>query len=91
MPRRCYAILLSIVIVALAIVVLSIVGKDRYYIDRYSSGLLVCGALNFSLTLLMLLKRMYRLMQFEFDQHKFTNRAAYNLSSHWVIALVRGA
>ncbi len=68
-----FAILLAMAIVGASVIVLSIAGKDQYYINRWGSMVLVLGVLNFALTLVMLLKRMYKLMQFEFDQHKFTN------------------
>lgn len=68
-----FSILLSIAIVAVSVVAQSMAGQNQYYIDRYASGILVIGTINFSLTLVMLLKRMYKLMQFEFDIHKFTN------------------
>jgi hypothetical protein len=70
-----FAILVSVLIVIIAVVSLSMLEDDKRPIPLGATFILLFGALNFALTLFMLLKRMYALMQNEFDRHK-TNRAA---------------
>ena len=70
-----FAILVALVLVAVAIVALVRTGRDDEPVRRPEVFILAAGSCNFLLTLLMVLRRMYALLQNEFDRHKL-NRAA---------------
>ena len=70
-----FAILVALVLVAVAIIALVRTGKDDEPVHVPEMFVLVAGSVNFVLTLLMVLRRMYALLLNEFDRHKL-NRAA---------------
>lgn len=69
-----YAILVAIALVAVGLIALARAGVDAS-IPPVECFLLAAGSVNFLLTLLMVLRRMYLLLQNEFDRHKI-DRAA---------------
>jgi len=69
-----YTILLSVALVALAIITLTLLRKTEDPIGPVETFFLVAGSTNFVLTLLMVLKRMYALVLNEFDRHKLIGR-----------------
>lgn len=69
-----FAVLSSIVIVAVAIFALA--STEGAWIPRAATFLLLCGSLNFSLTLLMVLRRMYFLLLNDLERHKINDRVA---------------
>jgi hypothetical protein len=70
-----FAILISVVIVTIAICGLAAVPANTDQISMTMSTVLLWGAVNFGLTLLMILTRMYALMMNDLDQHRL-NKAA---------------
>jgi hypothetical protein len=65
-----FSILISIAIIVVAILALAIAKPSDAYIPRWSSAIVLIGSINFGLTLLMVLKRMYDLMINEVDQSR---------------------
>jgi hypothetical protein len=70
-----FAILVALMLVAVAIISLMRTGRDDEPIHPAEEFILIAGSINFVLTLLMVLRRMYALLLNEFDRHKL-NRAA---------------
>jgi hypothetical protein len=68
-----FAILSSLAIVAVAIFALA--STDQIWVPRLAVFLLLLGSVNFTLTLLMILKRMYALLMNDFDRHKLNKVA----------------
>ncbi len=65
-----FSILLSVAMVLVAIVALANVPDETKRIHPVASFLLVAGTVSFSLTLMMVIKRMYFLMTNELDRQK---------------------
>jgi hypothetical protein len=70
-----FAILVALMLVAVAIFSLVRTQKDEEPVRPVEAFILVTGSINFVLTLLMVLRRMYALLMNEFDRHRF-HRAA---------------
>jgi hypothetical protein len=70
-----FAILVALLMVAVAIISLVRTRKDDEPIHLPEAFMLIAGSMNFVLTLLMVLRRMYALLLNEFDRHKL-NRVA---------------
>lgn len=70
-----FSILTSIIIVTITILALSAVPSGGDRISSFLSAVLLLGAVNFGLTLLMILRRMYALMTNDLDQHRLNKVA----------------
>lgn len=68
-----FAILCSLIVVGICVSALST--TETAYIRQAPTILLFFGTANFLLTLLMILKRMYALLQNDFELHKFSKVA----------------
>jgi fatty acid desaturase len=71
-----FSILTSLAIIILAIVALALVPKGEDYIPRWGTAVILVGSVNFGLTLLMVLKRMYDLMINEVERSREMDRVA---------------
>lgn len=63
----CFAILIAVVVVAIALISLSTLKKDQDPVSELSTFLLIAGSAIFLLNMLMVVKRMYLLMLNELD------------------------